>query len=61
MLSTYHFIFPDTIKAEEQGTIFPFTSDEIIYTLSPPALMAIIKSEIAGFFSIFSLGPISCL
>ncbi len=51
---TYMLILSDTIEAEEIRTIIKFASDQVINTLSPPTLMALIESKMTRFLPILS-------
>ncbi len=54
MRLTYLHIFLHTIKAKEIRTVFIFAPNQIINTLGMSALVALVKSEMDWFLSVFS-------
>jgi hypothetical protein len=51
---TYLHVFLNTVKAEEIRAVIIPASNQIINTLSPPALMALVESKVAWLLPIFS-------
>lgn len=51
---TYLHVFLNTVEAEEIRTVIIPASNQIINTLRPPALMALIKSKVAWLLPILS-------
>lgn len=51
---TYLHVFLDTVEAEEIRAVIISAPNQIIDTLRPPALMALVESKVARLLPIFS-------
>jgi membrane-bound metal-dependent hydrolase YbcI (DUF457 family) len=54
-------MFPNAIETEEVYALSLLTSNQIVNTFSPLALMTIVKSKVTRFFPVLPLRSTSCL